>query len=237
MNNHNEVLQADGFQIEVIRTDRKKTMSLKVLAGRVQVRVPRATSATRVADLVTRKAHWIREKLLQQQSRQPELVKRYVTGERYLFLGDEVVLQVEPGVIKQVALTDGVLRVQVPNRVRKREQYVGRAVQEWFHAAAMAQLPARVDHFAARVGAVPAAIKVRRYKARWGSCSSRGELSFNWLIMAAPAVIRDYVVVHELCHLLHLNHSALFWAAVERMMPDYRQHRQWLRVNGWQLVV
>jgi len=237
MNDNSEILQADGFQVEVIRTDRKKTLSVKVLAGRVEVRVPRATSANRVADLVTRKARWIREKLLQQQSRQPQLVKRYVTGERFEFLGEEVMLRVEVGADKHVTLANGVLRVQVPNRVRKREQYVGRAVQEWFRAAAAAQLPARIDHYAALVGVAPRAIKVRRYKARWGSCSSRGELAFNWLIMAAPTTIADYVVVHELCHLLHLNHGEQFWATVERAMPDYRQHRQWLRVNGWQLVV
>lgn len=232
-----EIIRADGFQAEVIRTNRKKSISLKVVDGRVVVRVPKATSARNIAALVARKTRWIHEKLLQQETRRPLLVRHYVSGEGFEYLGDEVVLQVVPGQVKTVTLEGGVLRVQVPLRVRKTEVFVRRALQEWFSTAAQVQLPARIDYFATRVGAAPAAIKVRRYKARWGSCTRGGELAFNWLIMVAPPEIVDYVVVHELCHLRHHNHGREFWQSVARVLPDYDGRRHWLKENGWRLIV
>lgn len=237
MNRKNELFQADGFRVEIIRTARKKTLSVKVLAGRVEVRVPRATSANLVADLVTRKSPWIREKLLQQQNQQPFPVKSYVSGEMLEYLGEALELQLQVGVNGSPQVSDGRLQVPVPGRVRKRKQYVAKVVKKWFRGAALNHLPHRIEHYAALLGVTPTATKVRQYKARWGSCNRRGELAFNWLILAAPTEIVDYVVVHELSHLRHLNHSAAFWVTVERVMPDYRQRRQWLRDNGWRLVV
>ena len=237
VSDHKEVFQADGFEVCVIRTPRKKTFAMKVINGQVEVRVPRATPTSGVAQLVSRKTHWIREKLLQQQRQIPLVQKTYVTGDIFRYLGGEVVLRVCSGATKGVSLTDGKLLVRVPTRVKKREQFVLAELQTWFRHQAEIALPIRVDHYAKMVGAEPVMIKVRRYKARWGSCNSRGEVTFNWLIMVAPTVVVNYVVVHELCHLLHLNHSPNFWETVERTMPDYRQHRRWLRLNGWRLVV
>ncbi len=75
-------------------------------------------------------------------------------------------------------------------------------------------------------------VSIRAQKTRWGSCSSRGTLSFNWKLYLAPVPCLDYVVVHELCHLVHMDHSPAFWAEVERIMPDYRIWKKWLRDNG-----
>ena len=75
-------------------------------------------------------------------------------------------------------------------------------------------------------------ISIRAQKTRWGSCSFRGTLSFNWKLYLAPPSCLDYVVVHELCHLVHMDHSPAFWAEVERIMPDYRIWKKWLRENG-----
>ena len=95
------------------------------------------------------------------------------------------------------------------------------------------------DYFGKRVafyhqvtGGVYHTITVRDQKSRWGSCSSRGTLSFNYRLMFAPPRVLDYVVVHELCHRRHMNHSAAFWKAVEEVMPDYAQWRKWLKENG-----
>ena len=93
-------------------------------------------------------------------------------------------------------------------------------------------LPLRVSFFASLVGADYGRITVRCQKTRWGSCSSQGNLNFNCLLMLAPPEVRDYVVVHELCHRLEMNHSRRFWAAVERVCPDYQDHKKWLRENG-----
>lgn len=80
-------------------------------------------------------------------------------------------------------------------------------------------------------------IAVRDQKSRWGSCSSKGTLSFNYRLIFAPPIVLDYVVVHELCHLTHMNHSKDFWGKVSSVMPEYKLHRQWLRDHGHELTV
>ena len=93
-------------------------------------------------------------------------------------------------------------------------------------------IPGRVAEWASRLGVTWEKISIRTMVSRWGSCSSTGNLSFNCLLMLAPADVVDYVVVHELCHRKEMNHSSRFWAEVERACPDYRSHKRWLKENG-----
>ncbi len=90
----------------------------------------------------------------------------------------------------------------------------------------------RVRHFAPLVGVTYGRITIRNQKTRWGSCSAKRNLNFNCLLMLTPPEVRDYVVVHELCHIREMNHSARFWAQVGRVLPDYRVQVRWLRENG-----
>lgn len=103
--------------------------------------------------------------------------------------------------------------------------------------AAKEYIPKRVSYFQQFTGGTYNRITIRDQKTRWGSCSARGTLSFNWRLMLAPPTILDYVVVHELCHLTHMNHSAAFWQAVEAVYPDYRTARKWLKEHGQELVL
>ena len=93
-------------------------------------------------------------------------------------------------------------------------------------------IPQRVEYFARQVGVDYGRITIRNQKTRWGSCSSKGNLNFNCLLMLAPAEILDYVVVHELCHRKEMNHSKAFWAEVEKVFPDYRESVKWLKEKG-----
>ena len=93
-------------------------------------------------------------------------------------------------------------------------------------------LPERVAYWAPLIGVRPGRIAVRCQKTRWGSCSTKGNLNFNCLLMLAPEGVIDYIVVHELCHLKHMNHSKRFYAEIEKVLPDYRQRQQWLKDNG-----
>lgn len=97
-------------------------------------------------------------------------------------------------------------------------------------------LPARAARFAPLVGVRYGRITIRCQKTRWGSCSAQGNLNFNCLLMLCPEPVRDYVVVHELCHRLEMNHSPRFWAQVARVLPDYAVSRKWLRGEGQQLM-
>ena len=93
-------------------------------------------------------------------------------------------------------------------------------------------IPQRVAYYAGIVGVTYGRITIRSQKTRWGSCSSGGNLNFNCRLMKAPTSVLDYVIVHELCHRLEMNHSSRFWALVEQVMPDYQVHRKWLREHG-----
>ncbi len=95
----------------------------------------------------------------------------------------------------------------------------------------------RVEHYIKQTGGGYSRITIRDQKTRWGSRSSNGTLSFNWRLMLAPPRVLDYVVVHELCHIHHMNHSKEFWAQVEQIMPDYKVYRKWLKENGSTLTL
>ena len=94
----------------------------------------------------------------------------------------------------------------------------------------------RAKHYAAIIGVQYNQITIRTQRTRWGSCSSKGNLNFNCLLGLTPPKVLDYVVVHELCHLIEMNHSKQFWDAVERTLPDYKVHRKWLKDNGNKLI-
>ena len=102
--------------------------------------------------------------------------------------------------------------------------------------AAGKDLPRRAAHFASVIGVSYGRITIRNQKTKWGSCSSRGNLNFNCLLMLAPEYVRDYVVVHELCHRKQMNHSPAFWEEVEKVLPDYRNAKKWLRQHGSELI-
>ncbi len=101
---------------------------------------------------------------------------------------------------------------------------------------ALRVLPERCRYFAGIMGVSYGRITIRNQKTRWGSCSSRGNLNFNCLLMLAPPEVRDYVVVHELAHRKEMNHSPRFWKEVEKVLPDYRRRLLWLKKNGPELI-
>lgn len=111
------------------------------------------------------------------------------------------------------------------------------ALEMRYKEAARSYIPKRVAYYHAFTGGTYNRICIRSQKTRWGSCSSNGTLSFNWRLMLAPPAVLDYVVVHELCHLTHMNHSKEFWLSVEAVCPDYRSLRKWLKEHGSELAL
>ena len=126
----------------------------------------------------------------------------------------------------------------VREKLRRAEETAGTA--ESLSASELVRLRAeavryfseQVPVYAARLGVTWGRVTVRCQKTRWGSCTAAGNLNFNCLLMLAPVETREYVIVHELCHRLEMNHSARFWAQVARVMPDWRKRQAWLRENG-----
>jgi predicted metal-dependent hydrolase len=111
------------------------------------------------------------------------------------------------------------------------------AIERFYRRAARAEIAPRLDRATALAGTPYSDLSIRAQKTRWASCAANGSMSFNWRLLLAPERVLDYVVWHEVCHLQVLDHSPRFWKLLERWWPDYREDREWLRVNGATLVL
>jgi len=110
-------------------------------------------------------------------------------------------------------------------------------LEKKYRKAAKQYIYERVEYYLPITGGSYSSIRIGDQKTRWGSCSSSGTLSFSWRLMLAPPRVLDYVVIHELCHLTHMDHSPAFWAKVGSIDPDYKEHRKWLKENGDSLIL
>ncbi len=124
-----------------------------------------------------------------------------------------------------------------PKPSQKEKTPYERRLEAPYRQAAKEYIPKRVAYYAGLLGVDYNTITIRDQKTRWGSCSSKGNLSFSWRLILAPPKVLDYVVVHELCHRREMNHSPRFWALVESIIPDYKTHRKWLKENGEKLSI
>ena len=156
--------------------------------------------------------------------------KRYYTaGEQLNFLDQELILHVSQGAFGTRLNGVAELVVSMPEA---KPDWVRNALVRWYKLQAQVHMEQRVSYYAPLVGAWPKSIEIKTYRARWGSCNSSGQVQFNWKLMMAPSAVVDSVVVHELCHLLHMHHGPEFWAQVKRVLPSYQDARQWLKDEG-----
>lgn len=226
-----EYRDGKGFIAEVIRTSRRKTADIRVEEGAVSIIVPSETSPEKIDQLLAAKRRWIREKITLHQESAPTSSKHFVSGEAFAYLGRNYRLKVERGSFAPVKLINGRLLVTLPQGAEQ-PHMVRNALVRWYKRQAEQKLIEKVTRFAPVVGVEPTGVGVRTFKSRWGSCTAKGKLEFNWQIMMAPNRMVDYVVIHELCHLIRHDHSPEFWRELGRVMPDYQQGREWLRENG-----
>jgi predicted metal-dependent hydrolase len=231
-----DTIKGNGFSAEIIRTKRKKTVSVQVREGKVSVLVPRSLPNGRIEELVTKKSRWIREKLQLLRESTPVKPKNYINGERFTYLGRNYLLKVVSGSASSVKLKNGSLMVTLPDGSKSSDKIKDVLIQ-WYRIQAEQKLREKVDRYAKIVGAHPASVSIKTFKSRWGSCSANGNIQFNWKIIISPHRIVDYVVVHELCHLLEHNHSPRYWKQVARVLPDHKECKAWLKENGRTLTI
>ena len=227
-----------GLKVEVVRSIRR-TAALHIVGSDLQVRIPKDLGDDRVAAILQQKRPWIRSKVAElQRIPPPQRTKELVSGESFPYLGRNYRLKVQDGSQVGVCLSDGYLKATIrpTEQGEQRQQRIQQYLNSWYKSRALERLSEKTDRYAEQIGVSPSGISVRNFKSRWGSCSSQGQIVFNWNIIKAPHAVADYVVVHELCHLVHPNHSKDFWALVGRFDNAYKEHRQWLKETGRSLL-
>tara|TARA_R110002124_G_C8972960_1_gene515416 strand:- start:6206 stop:6907 length:702 start_codon:yes stop_codon:yes gene_type:complete len=226
------------FPIKIIRTDRRKSASIDVENEVVRVSIPSTLSDQRVEALITQRMPWIQSKLDEQRRATPRRNVEYIDGESISYLGRNYRLKLEHGITKSAKLKNGKLVVNIPAaRANGRfERYIRTTVEDWYKKQALKHFQAKSARYGKQIGVTPKSIDISDFKARWGSCSPEGDITYHWRVIAASHRIVDYIVVHELCHLIEHSHSPRYWQLVENIMPDYRERREWLKTNGGSLL-
>ena len=152
---------------------------------------------------------------------------RLTDGSAILIEGRPHILRLRQGQRRTGRISEGEYILTLPDP--EDDEAVRAAIRSTLSTMALKRIRERLDHYIPRVGRAPGRIAIRDQKSRWGSCSQKGNVNFNWKLIMAPPQALDYVVVHELCHLYEFNHSPRFWQLVERQLPDYEVWKKWLK--------
>lgn len=229
---------------EIVYSRKRKRAAILVRPDmRVEFRAPHGLSADTIRGMVEGKARWIFKKLEWfEANRLPDQRKQYCEGEVYFYLGREYPLRITflNSIKKPLAFfKDSELRIEAPENVSEDQLpfLVKEAVWNFYSERAEEEVEKLLKSYSKKLGVVTPVFKVKHQKRRWGSCSAENVLRINFQLIMAPSRQLEYVVVHELCHVKEKNHSSRFWKLVRELMPDYEEHRNRLKKDGWKYVL
>lgn len=218
---------------EVVRSKRTTADIVVERDGRVLVRAPKRLTDQRIAGIVESRRLWIYKTLAEwRDANATRVLREYRNGEGFLYLGRSYRLQLTARQSAPLLLKGGRFCLRRELIDSGGVEAAKAAFRAFYAARGLERIQQRVDYFAAKVGVTVRRLTVRELGNRWGSCSPKGNIALHWKCMMAPASVIDYLIVHELCHLHHLDHTDAFWNEVDKIMPNYRERKEWLRVNG-----
>jgi hypothetical protein len=226
-------LDVDGAPVEIAVRIHARARSYRLRlgdAGRAILTVPPYGRPEEAQAFVVRQRHWLEARL------------KRLSGPRPFVDGAIVPLRGAPHRIVATGRVRGTVEVTEENGdavlcVPGTPEHLSRRLIDWLKKQAEEDLNARVAVHAGRLGVRPTGLSLRDQSSRWGSCSTRGRLNFNWRLVLAPDFVLDYVAAHEVAHLMEMNHSPAFWLEVERALPGYERGRAWLKAHGRELMV
>ena len=226
-----------GLRVEVLRSKRK-TSVLYIVGDELQIRVPNRVRDKKIVEILETKERWIRNKVIQLQNQRITNKREFISGESFSLFGRNLYLKVLEGGKVGTQLIDDYLitTVRTSEIGDLRKSRIKTYLEKWYIHEAYQKLEEKVMRYSKIIRVSPREIKVRNYKTRWGSCDNKGRLTFNFHLIKAPHEIVDYVVIHELCHMIQPNHSKFFWNEVARFDPSFKNHKKWLKLNGADLM-
>lgn len=219
------------ISIKIIRKNRK-TISIKILSRtEIIISAPLFINDEKIKEVIKSKENWITEKL-----KAIQVEEKTDFREGILFLGisySVIIHNVKHNSLKLIFDKNN-FNVYVPENLTEEDRHanIKGLFIKWYIDNARKIFQDKVKFYSNILKVTPKRIAIKDQKSRWGSCSSKGNINLNYRLVMAPMEVMDYVIVHELCHLIHLNHSKEFWALVKEVFPNYLKCKEWLKING-----
>ena len=213
-------------------SSKRRSVALQIADGKLTVRAPVGVSVAEVNALIARKQSWITKHLSQTQVQH---TSDWLKQGCVPLLDQLLPFQVQTASVSGVMLSDGSVIVSMSKRARPTDAKLRQLLTDWYKQQANTWFTERVTFWQREMNLTSAALTIGNWKTKWGYCKSNAELGFNWRLMMAPVWIADYVVVHELAHLRHLNHSEQFWQLVQHYYPRHTDAKLWLKQNQQRL--
>ena len=209
--------------VNVKVTKRKKTISIRIDKNKILINTPNFVKEDYILSLLERKKEWI-SKIILKNSKQYK--NNFVNREAF-YLGKKYKINIKKGLRNGVILKNDNLEI-----LHKRKNFnIKKTLEKWYRLRCNLLIEDRLNYFSKKTNLKYNGFSIRSFKARLGSCNNKKHISFNWKVILMPRQIIDYVVIHELCHIIHFNHSKLFWEEVSNFCPEYKSHKNWLKNN------
>ena len=235
----NERVHIGNVSLEMLieRTRRKRTISLQVKDNKLIIKAPRTVSRKNLDEVIQKKQKWIKQRTILDFEEQNLRNRKFIDNEKFFFRGNEYRLSLILGNKEDVRIVDGLLLVTCKDDRPINSKNVKSLIEDFYVNESAQILNTRTKEFAKIMKVQPTGITVKNYVSKWGSCNSKNKISYNWRIIMAPDCIVDYLIIHELCHIIEHNHSKNFWYHVGTYCEDFQKKRKWLRENGHMLVL
>ena len=235
----NERIRVGDVSLEILieRTNRKRTISLQVKDNRVIIKAPRTVSRKNLDEVIQRKKNWIKQRAILNFEEQNLRNRKFINNEKFFFRGNEYRLSLILGSKEEVSIVDGLLLVTCKDDRSACSKNVKSLIEDWYVRKSTKILNTRTHEFAKKMKVQPTGITIKDYVSKWGSCTTKNKISYNWRIIMAPDCVINYLIIHELCHIIEHNHSRDFWHHVGTYCEDFQGKRKWLKENGHTLVL
>lgn len=229
---------AQDIEFTLIRSDRKTADIVIERSGDVIVRAPTEIGDDKILEVVADRALWVHRSLAEWDEMNASRKHRpLVQGQGFLYLGRSYRLKLAQESVVPLRLKNGRWELSSVFVAAQGEAAARKAFRDFYSAKGEQIFAERVAHFAPLVGVSPGPIVVKELGYHWASCGTSGTLNFHWKTLMAPQTVIDYIVVHELCHLRHREHSDAFWNEVDKVLPRFRERKEWLRRHGASLDI
>ncbi|MCF7871151.1 MAG: M48 family metallopeptidase [Candidatus Omnitrophica bacterium] len=227
-----------GFNYILLRKPYRKTISVEVTPkNKIVVKASKSYPDKLINQFIIRKSRWIQKQLdFNKKIRKPPLMRKYISGEEYLYLGNYYQLLLIEGKFN-IRLDNKYLKFSGSKKYLTRKKYIQNKLKVWYKEQAYKKILERVSFYEKVLGVYVSDLRIKSFNRSWGNCSSKKQVSFSPYLVMAPITVIDYVVAHELTHIIISNHSAKFWKFLEKIIPDYKQRKQWLVVHENQFCI